>query len=143
MTNITYKIFNSNAILIGTIDRYLDYKEKITINGKEYMVSEFIEDSIIQVITVDRFDYEGNQLFVGDIVELEGYFYKIGDLCSEFDKEYVTYLNLDGTKSETNYACYCSKLTYEHYKKLKSNYLTFLNELEEAYKLIQVETQKN
>lgn len=140
MTNITYKIFNSNAILIGTIDRYLDYKEKITINGKEYMVSEFIEDSIIQVITVDRFDYEGNQLFVGDIVELEGYFYKIGDLCSKCDKEYVTYLNLDGTKSETNYACYCSKLTYEHYKELKSNYLTFLNELEEAYKLIQVET---
>ena len=50
---------------------------------------------------VGRFDYEGNQLFVGDIVESEDYFYRIGSLCSEFDKEYVTYLNLDGTESET------------------------------------------
>ena len=89
---------------------------------------------------VGRFDYEGNQLFVGDIVESEDYFYRIGSLCSEFDKEYVTYLNLDGTESETNYASYCTKLTYEHYEELKSDYLTFLSRLEEVYKLVQIET---
>jgi hypothetical protein len=139
MTDITYKIYHHD-ILIGTIDRYLNYKEKITINDKEYRVSNRIAYSIVQVITVDRFDCKGNQLFIGDIVELEGYFYKIGDLCSEFDKEYVTYLNLDGTESETNYASYCTKLTYEHYEELKSDYLTFLSRLEEVYKLVQIET---
>ena len=139
MTDITYKIYHHD-ILIGTIDRYLNYKEKITINDKEYRVSNRIAYSIVQVITVDRFDCKGNQLFVGDIVESEDYFYRIGSLCSEFDKEYVTYLNLDGTESETNYASYCTKLTYEHYEELKSDYLTFLSRLEEVYKLVQIET---
>ena len=145
MTEITYNIYHHDT-LIGTTNRYLEYREKITIKGKEYIVKEFIKKStqhpIVQVITVDRFDCKGNQLFIGDIVESEDYFYRIGSLCSEFDKEYVTYLNLDGTESETNYASYCTKLTYEHYEELKSDYLTFLSRLEEVYKLVQIETWK-
>jgi hypothetical protein len=146
---ITYEIYHHNN-LIGTTSEYLDYKQQITIKGKKYLVVSKYKNSILDfvnslpdrayVISIDRYDYKGNKLTTGDIVELEGYFYKIGDLCSEFDKEYVTYLNLDSTESETNYASYCTKLTYEHYEELKSDYLTFLSRLEEVYKLVQIET---
>jgi hypothetical protein len=40
MTNITYEIYHHNN-LIGTTTEYLDYKQQITVDGKEYQVCNF------------------------------------------------------------------------------------------------------
>ena len=129
--------------LIGTTSKYLEYKQQITIEGKEYLVvsrSKAIKfDPVNQVpdraevILIDRYDSKGNKLNTSDIVELDGYFYKIGSLYTNNDKEYVEYLNLNGSLSDANYACYCTKLTYEHYESIKTKLTDTLAELENAW----------
>jgi hypothetical protein len=120
MTNITYEVYHHDN-LIGTTTEYLNYKQQVTIEDKKYLVVNIYKNDPINpllytalVISVDRYDCKGNKLTTGDIVELDGYFYRIGRLCTNDDKEYVEYLNLDGSLNETNYASYCTKLTYEH-----------------------------
>jgi hypothetical protein len=56
--------------------------------------------SVSHCITADRYDYVGDKLDVNDIVEVDDCFYKIGSLCPDEDKEYVVYLNLDGSLHE-------------------------------------------
>lgn len=139
---ITYELYHHNN-LIGTTSEYLDYKQQITIKAKEYLVVSRYKNTkfdpvnplpdIAEVIPIDRYDSKGNKLSTGDIVELEGYFYRIGSIYLNDDKEYVEYLNLEGSIGDANYASYCTKLSYEHYRELKDNLTNALAELESAW----------
>lgn len=140
MTNITYEIYYHNN-LIGTTTEYLNYKQKVTIEGKTYLVISIYKNvnplpDQAFVISVDRYDSKNNKLNTGDIVELDGYFYKIGKLCDTLNKEYVEYLNLDGSPNKINYPSYCTKLTYEHYKDIKDKLTNTLDQLEKAWILV-------